>query len=166
MAHETTAGAASQRFIRLGMLLFLLGLLTGFAIPFMASPRMGVSSHLEGVMNGTFLIVLGLIWNRVALPAWAEKSAGWLAVYGTFANWTATFLTGLWGAGGMTPVAGGGAHGTAVQELVVTVLLLSLSFAMVALSGLVLWGLGRKPRQFPVGAAGAPISGRTAQAAR
>jgi (hydroxyamino)benzene mutase len=46
-----------------GMFLFLLGLLTGFAEPRFANMRMGLAAHLEGVMNGTFLIALGAIWN-------------------------------------------------------------------------------------------------------
>lgn len=141
------ANETSHRLIQLGVLLFLLGLLTGFGIPFMASPRMGVSSHLEGVMNGTFLIALGLIWNRVTLGRWTERLAVGLAVFGTFANWAATLLTGLWGAGGMTPIAGGGAQGTPLQELIVGALLMSLSVSMVALCGLVLIGLARRGPQ-------------------
>ena len=39
---------------------FFLGLLSGFAIPVMSNSRMGLSSHPEGVMNGTFLMVIGL----------------------------------------------------------------------------------------------------------
>jgi hypothetical protein len=35
-----------------GLLLFLLGLLVGLAAPVLANPRMGVSSHIEGVLNG------------------------------------------------------------------------------------------------------------------
>ena len=55
-----------DRLLRLGVLLFLLGLLTGFAIPALANPRMGLTSHLEGLMNGMFLS-LGLLWPRLAL---------------------------------------------------------------------------------------------------
>ena len=38
--------------LQLGILLFLIGLLTGFVIPKLANPRMGLASHLEGVLNG------------------------------------------------------------------------------------------------------------------
>jgi hydroxylaminobenzene mutase len=41
-----------------GMLLFLLGLLTGFVEQRFANVRMGLAAHLEGVMNGTFLVAL------------------------------------------------------------------------------------------------------------
>jgi hydroxylaminobenzene mutase len=46
------------------MLLFLLGLLTGFAVQRFTNPRMGLAAHLEGVMNGTFLLALGVLGGR------------------------------------------------------------------------------------------------------
>lgn len=39
----------------LGLVLFLLGLFTGFAVPALKNPRMALSSHLEAVLNGMFL---------------------------------------------------------------------------------------------------------------
>jgi (hydroxyamino)benzene mutase len=48
----------------LSILLFSLGLVTGLLAPKLANPRMGLSSHLEGLMNGMFLVLLGLIWQR------------------------------------------------------------------------------------------------------
>src|ERR1700753_4150644 len=45
----------------LGLVLFLLGLLTGFAVPAVKNPRMALSSHLEAVLNGMFLVLLGLL---------------------------------------------------------------------------------------------------------
>lgn len=130
-----------RRLLQLGVLLFLLGLLTGFAVPALANPRMGLSSHLEGVLNGMFLIGLGLLWPRLRLGPTGRATAFWLVLYGTFANWAATLLSAVWGAGGSMPIAGGGQTGTPVQETVVLALLLSLSIAMIAVCGIVLWGL-------------------------
>jgi hypothetical protein len=48
-----------------GMCLFLLGLLTGFAEPHFSNMRMGLAAHLEGLMNGIFLIALGAVWIHV-----------------------------------------------------------------------------------------------------
>lgn len=50
---------AQRRLMWHGMLLFPLGLLTGFAETSFANVRMGLASHLEGVMNGIFLLALG-----------------------------------------------------------------------------------------------------------
>ena len=50
-----------------GMFLFLLGLLTGLVEQQFTNTRMGLAAHLEGVMNGTFLVALGAIWTDVRL---------------------------------------------------------------------------------------------------
>jgi (hydroxyamino)benzene mutase len=42
-----------------GMFLFLLGLVTGFAESGFTNVRMGLAAHLEGVLNGIFLVALG-----------------------------------------------------------------------------------------------------------
>ena len=74
----------------------------------------------------------------------ALRTAFWLIVYGTYANWLTTLLGAAWGAGGrMMPIAAAGFEAGHLQESVVTFGLLSLSLAMVAGSGLVLWGLSR-----------------------
>lgn len=53
---------ADHRLVQLGILLSLLGLLTGLVIPQLANLRMGLASHLEGILNGIFLVILGLLW--------------------------------------------------------------------------------------------------------
>jgi hydroxylaminobenzene mutase len=58
---------SKRRLIRHGMFLFLLGLLTGFAEQNFNDSRMGLAAHLEGVMNGTFLLPLGAVWAEVRL---------------------------------------------------------------------------------------------------
>jgi hydroxylaminobenzene mutase len=134
----------ARRLIALGALLFLLGLLTGVVIPALRSPRIGLSSHLEGVMNGTFLMVVGAVWHHVRLPERAATAAVWLLVYGTFANWLSTLLGAAFGAGGLMPIAGGGITAGPVAEGVVAAGLLSLSVAMVVGCGLLAWGLLRR----------------------
>lgn len=140
--NTSTTDRQAHRLIFLGVLLFLLGLLAGFAVPYVANPRMGLTTHLEGVMNGLFLVALGLIWHRVALRPRAAGITVGLALYGSFANYAAVLIAAITGAGAMMPMAGG-AEGTAVQEAVISFLLISLSLAMVAVCGLVLVGLGR-----------------------
>lgn len=135
----------SRKLIRYGVLLFLLGLITGLVIPAMQNPRMGLSSHLEGVMNGMFLIILGLIWSRLNLSQRVLKWGYGLALFGTFTNWITTFLAGVWGAGAaVMPFAGGDFHGDFWQELIIQFGLLSLSLAMIIVCGLLFWGLRGK----------------------
>jgi hydroxylaminobenzene mutase len=136
----------SHRLLQLGVLLFLLGLIVGFVVPLLTNPRMGLASHLEGVLNGMFLVLLGLLWPRLALGARAAGALFWLAIYGTFANWATTLLAAAWGAGTRMPLAAGAHRGTTGQELAIEVLLVTLSVAIVAVCVLVLWGLRRPPR--------------------
>jgi len=48
-----------QRLLRVGILLFLFALLVGLAVPRFAVPRLGLSTHLLGLMQGTVLLVAG-----------------------------------------------------------------------------------------------------------
>jgi len=131
---------SSRLLMQLGAVL-LLGLLTGFAVPLAVLPRMALASHLEGVMNGILLIVLGLIWERLTLSAGQRLFAFWLIIYAAFANWCATLLSAFTGAAAMMPIAGGGSAGPALLDSVVTVLLLSLSLAILIGVGLLIYGL-------------------------
>ncbi|MCB1692365.1 MAG: hydrogenase [Pseudomonadales bacterium] len=127
---------------RLGILLFLLGLISGLLVPAMANPRMGLTSHLEGVMNGTFLVVLGLLWTQLTLGRVAQQILFGVTMYGSYANWLATTLAGWWGAGaGLMPIAGGEHVGSAVQEGLIAFALISLSVAMVVACVMILFGL-------------------------
>src|SRR5215469_7075561 len=75
----------------------LLGLATGRLVQLLPLPRMGLSSHLQGVMNGTFLVVLGLIWPHLRLHALLLRAAYWLALVGTYLNWAVTLAAAAWG---------------------------------------------------------------------
>jgi len=124
-----------------GVFLFLLGLLTGLATGAMNNPRMGLSSHLEGVMNGLFLMVLGLLWGRLRLSARWLTMLFWLALYGTYVNWASTLVAAIFGTGRTTPIAGAGHHGAVWQENLVDAGLYSLSVAMLAVCVIALVGL-------------------------
>jgi hydroxylaminobenzene mutase len=133
----------AQRLIGLGTLLFVLGLISGFAIPAMTNPRMGLSGHLEGVMNGTFLIAIGLAWSRCNLAASYRAVAYWLLIYGTFANWLFVTLAAIFGTIAMTPIAGAGHSGSPTQENLVALGLLSVGITMVVSCSLLVWGFFR-----------------------
>ncbi|TNF41152.1 MAG: hydrogenase [Bacteroidetes bacterium] len=137
--HQIKKQAANLLF--LGFFLFLLGLITGIIVPVFANPRLGVSSHIEGVLNGMFLIVLGLVWHKLALTVKTLKITYWLALYGTFANWFGILVAAVFNAGKMLGVMAGGQEGPPVAEAVVTFFLITLSIAMIIISVLVLIGL-------------------------
>jgi hydroxylaminobenzene mutase len=130
----------SEKLIFLGVLLFFLGLVAGLFIPMMANPRMGLSTHLEGIMNGIFLCVLGLIWNKLNLPDRWIYLCFWLAIFGTFANFIAVLIAAISGAGRLMPIAGG-KEGAPVIESIVSTLLITLTISMLTVSIIVLAGL-------------------------
>ncbi len=127
-----------------GLALFLVGLLTGFVVPSLKNPRMGLASHVEAHMNGLFLIVLGLLWPYVNLSQSWELVTVALLIYGTWMNWFATLLAGIWGAGGrMMKISAADHVGSNAKEGFIKFLLISLSIADVIGVGLVLWGVLR-----------------------
>lgn len=127
-----------------GLILFLMGLFTGFAVPTLKNPRMGLASHMEAHMNGIFLIVLGLLWPYVKLSQTWETVAVTLLVFGAVANWFTTLLAGIWGAGGqMMRLAAADHIGSGFKEGLIKILLISLSIADVVGVLLVLWGVLR-----------------------
>lgn len=143
MTGGTFTFSYERALLQLGAVLFLFGLVTGLVVPLLAIPRMGLSSHLEGLFNGIVLMVLGLMWSRLQLGAGLQGLTFALAVYGAFANWAATLFSAATGAAAMMPIAGGGSAGDATAEAIVAFLLVSLSIAMIGAFLLVLWGLRR-----------------------
>ncbi len=135
---------AKRRLLWNGMFLFLLGLLTGLIVQKFSNPRMGLAAHLEGVMNGTFLLALGAIWADLRLTSRLTTAVFWTALYGTYANWTITTLAAILGSAAMTPIAAGGHSARQWQEALVTLGFVSVGLAMLVCSILVLWGLRRK----------------------
>jgi (hydroxyamino)benzene mutase len=131
-----------HRLLQVGILLFLLALIVGLAVPKFAVPRLGLSTHLLGIMQGLFLMVIGLLWPQLKLPYAMAQGGVWLAVYGCFAAWTANLFAGILGAGNtMLPIAAGQAHGSEFQETVVAISLRTAAVSLIAVSLLILWGL-------------------------
>ena len=132
-----------RRLLWHGMFLFLLGLLTGFVEQKFTNPRMGLAAHLEGVMNGTFLVALGAVWAEVRLSSRLKAAAYWSALYGTYANWAVTSLAAVFGTAALSPITGAGHGGQPWQEGVVTIGFLSVGMVIVVCAILVLRGLRR-----------------------
>jgi hydroxylaminobenzene mutase len=133
-----------RRLIWHGMFLILLGLLIGFAEEKFANPRMGLAAHLEGVMNGTFLIALGAVWTEVKLSPGLKAATFWIVLYGAYVNWLATSLAAVFGTAALSPITSAGHSGHAWQEALITVLFMSVGITTVLSAILVLWGLRRR----------------------
>ena len=134
---------SKRRLLWHGMFLFLLGLLTGFVEQKFNNPRMGLAAHLEGVMNGTFLLALGAVWAEVRLSPRLKAAAYWSALYGTYANWVVTTLAAIFGTAALSPITGAGHSAQPWQESIVTFGFMSVGITIVAFAIFVLWGLRR-----------------------
>jgi len=136
--------ASNRKLMWHGMFLFLLGLLTGFAETRFANQRMGLAAHLEGVMNGTFLVALGAIWNEVRLPARPKTIGYCLALSGTYGNWLVTTLAAIFGTAALSPITGAGHSGLPWQESLVTLGFLFVGVTIIGATLFALWGLGER----------------------
>jgi len=127
-----------------GTCLFLIGLLTGLAEQHFANLRMGLAAHLEGVMNGIFLIALAAIWNEVRLGRRSKALVYWAVLGGTYGNWLVTTLAAVFGTGALSPVLAPGRHGQSWQEILVTVGFQIVAVTIISSSAIILWGLRAK----------------------
>jgi len=134
----------NRRLMWHGMFLFLIGLLTGFAEQHFSNIRMGLAAHLEGVMNGTFLLALGAGWNEVRLSTRTKAIAYWTALCGTYGNWFVTTLAAVFGTAALSPITGAGHSGQPWQESVVTIGFLFVGTTIIAAAVLVLRGFRAK----------------------
>lgn len=125
-----------------GIALFLLGLLVGLVEQRFNNPRMGLSAHLEGLMNGTFLLALGAAWPEGRLSPRASRTAYVGFLYGGYTNLVMTTLAAIWGTSSMTPLTGK-RGALAWQEALVTTGFTSVGVTMIVASGVVLWGFRR-----------------------
>lgn len=123
------------------MILFLLGLLAGFVTPAFRNPRLGLSAHLEGVLNGMFLMLVGMLWDRIRLGARARSAAFGLLLWGGYVNWLACVLGGIFGASRLTPIAGAGFSAEPWQEHLVAAMFGSVGLTMLFAVLLLIWGL-------------------------
>jgi hydroxylaminobenzene mutase len=120
------------------MFLFLLGLLTGLVEPQFTNVRMGLAAHLEGVMNGIFLVALGAVWQEVHLSPKSSTIAFWTAIYGTYANWAVTTLAAILGTSALSPISAAGHAALPWQEGLVTFGFISVAISIVAATLIIL----------------------------
>ena len=136
----------SQRLLQAGVALFLLAVLVGLAIPYFTVPRLALSTHLVGMLQGIFLVVVGFLWGRLNLTPSQLRLVYWLVLYQAVAASVSNLLAAAWGAGNsIIPIAAGAARGSTAQEAVINIGLRSAGAALIVTLLLILWGLRRAP---------------------
>ncbi len=130
-----------RRLLFHGIALFLIGLLTGLAEQQFANMRMALAAHLEGVLNGIFLLAVGAIWNDVRLPPAAGKIAYWALLGGTYGNWAVTTTAAILGTAAMSPITAAGHAAAPGKEILVASGFVLIGLSVLLASSLLLWGL-------------------------
>jgi len=135
-----------QRLLQLGIVLILYSSFDGFAIPFLASPRIGLSVHTLSALQGVMLLAFGLVWPKLRLSPRALKIAFWCLLFSIVAILAAYTVAAIWGVGIETislmgELPQGLIQGSPFQETVIKVLAYSSAPTGLLAFGLMLWGL-------------------------
>jgi (hydroxyamino)benzene mutase len=133
-----------------GATLFLIGLLTGLIEQHFANVRMALAAHLEGVMNGTFLLAIGAIWNEVILTPRVKLVAYWAMLVGTYGNWVVTTLAALLGTAALSPITAAGLGVEPWKEVLVTAGFVIVGLTIIVATVLLMWGLRGKGKSLAV----------------
>lgn len=96
---ENVVVASGQRLLQLGVAFILYSSFVGFAIPFLASPRIGLAVHTLRGLQGVFLLAVGLLWPKLRLGIAASWAAFGLLIYGATSILAAYTIAAIWGVG-------------------------------------------------------------------
>jgi len=125
-----------KRTLMHGMLLVLVGLVWGLAVPATPYPRLALGAHIQLVTNGMLLMVLATallaVPNRVGSKSVMVMQ---LAAFLTWAMALSEVANSWWGTKEMLPIAAreaGASGGASWQELVVTLAHLGAGFGLIA----------------------------------
>jgi len=132
------------------MALFFLGLITGVLIPTLTSPRLALAAHMEGLLNGIFLILVGgVVWKELRLPERLVSTGFWLLLVAAYASWGFCLLAAVFGASRTLAIAGAGYAAAAWQERLVSAGLGVGAVCVLMACCLVLYGLREGGRSTP-----------------
>jgi hydroxylaminobenzene mutase len=127
-----------ERLVRHGVIVLLLGLLTGFVIGRFHSRTLGDAAHLTGLIGGFGLIAVGLLWPRLKLGRFWSGAGAWMAAVSMYLNWLGLAIQGGFGSGSKGSQATQAAllWDRAGATMLIVAALLSLISTLVILFGL------------------------------
>jgi hydroxylaminobenzene mutase len=94
---------ADLRLARHGVVVLLLGLLTGFVIGHLHNPHLGDAAHLVGLIGGFGMIALGLLWPKLSLGRAWSRAGAWMTAASMYLNWLGCIFLGAFGSGPNAP---------------------------------------------------------------
>ncbi|MFO0691290.1 MAG: hypothetical protein U0900_21505 [Myxococcota bacterium] len=142
---------ASRHVLIHGMLLVLVGLLWGLAVPATPFPRLALGAHIQLVTNGMLFMVLATV--MLTLPHGVGLESVRVMVMAAWLTWAMAMsevANAWWGTTQMLPIAAsqaGATGGEAWQELVVTWTHIAAGLGLILAWGLLVVGfLKHAPR--------------------
>lgn len=134
-----------HRLLQLGVVMLLFTSFEGFAIPAMAVPIVGRSTHTLSALLAVIFLVMGLLWTRLDLGAMPARVAFWFLIYSGLAIDAAFFIAAITGAGHSTMPLSGAHKGSTGQELVIMGISYTSAPIGIISFALILWGLRNMP---------------------
>jgi hydroxylaminobenzene mutase len=152
MSQSNTLPRQGQRLLQIGVGLLLYSSLDGFVIPYLGSPRIGLSVHTLSGLQAVLFLALGIVWPRLVLGTAAARTAFWLLIYSALAILGAYTIAAAWGVGNETiqlmgELPHGLRRGTPFQETFIKIVSYSSASGVIAFM-LILRGL-RTPSSPP-----------------
>jgi hydroxylaminobenzene mutase len=131
-----TVNGGTRQILIHGMLLVLVGLVWGLAVPGTPHPRLALGAHIQFVTNGMLFIVLATalitLPHRVGIKSvWVMVVAAWL----TWAMAISEVANSWWGTTQMLPIAAGQAGATggdSWQEMIVALAHIGAAVGLIA----------------------------------
>lgn len=132
-----------------GLLLVMVGLIWGFAVPLAPYPRLALGAHIQFITNGLLFIVMTILLLKLPNDAGPKSAAVMVtAAYLTWLMALSEAANAWWGTNQMLPIAAGqsgATGGQAWQEWIVKLTHLAAGISLLAAWGLLVKGFLRKP---------------------
>ena len=141
--------SGSRQILIHGMVLVMLGLLWGLAVPGTPHPRLALGAHIQFMTNGMLFIVLATA--LLALPHSVGLKSVRVMVVAAWLTWgmaLSEVANSWWGTTQMLPLAAseaGASGGDAVQELIVSIAHIAGGFGLICAWVLLLVGFLKQP---------------------
>jgi hydroxylaminobenzene mutase len=87
------------RVARHGVIVLLLGLLTGFVIGNFHNPHLGDAAHLTGLIGGFGMIAVCLLWPKLNLGRFWSGAGAWMTAVSMYLSWLGLAFRGAFGSG-------------------------------------------------------------------
>lgn len=132
-----------------GLLLVMVGLIWGFAVPLAPYPRLALGAHIQFITNGMLFIVLSILLLK--LPNHVGPKSATVMLIAAYLTWLMALseaANAWWGTNQMLPIAAGqsgATGGEAWQEWIVKLTHLAAGIGLLAAWGLLVKGFLQKP---------------------